>query len=142
MKLLPSRRVLFTLYNHAPCHCMQSHIRKVHSCLSVNCHLHLWQNDRDLLRATAVIRGGTDTKMTVSTESEPRRRKLCRRVCRDSNPRPFSHESCALTTEVTPRVAFVTRAATLRLSAGGLSAVPEDRCCCVRILSRVKLVPG
>ena len=26
-------------------------------CLTVTCHLHFWQNDRDLLRATAVTRG-------------------------------------------------------------------------------------
>ena len=26
-------------------------------CLAVTCHLHCWQNDRDLLRATAVTRG-------------------------------------------------------------------------------------
>ena len=36
---------------------MQSHIRKVHACLVVTCHLHFWKNDRDLLRATAVTRG-------------------------------------------------------------------------------------
>ena len=36
---------------------MQSHIRKVHACLAVICHPHFWQNDRDLLRATAVTRG-------------------------------------------------------------------------------------
>ena len=52
MKLLPSRRVLCT-----PCHFMQSHIRKVFVCLAVTCHLHLWQNDGGLLRATAVTRG-------------------------------------------------------------------------------------
>ena len=57
MKLLPSRRVLCTPYNHAPCHFMQSHIRKVYACLAVTCHQHFWQNDRDLLRATAVTRG-------------------------------------------------------------------------------------
>ena len=60
MKLLPSRRVLCTpycAYNHAPCHFMQSHIRKVYACLAVTCHLHFWQNDRGLLRATAVTRG-------------------------------------------------------------------------------------
>ena len=49
--------VLCTPYNHAPCHFMQSHIRKVYACLAVTCHLHFWQNDRDLLRATAVTRG-------------------------------------------------------------------------------------
>ena len=57
MKLLPSRHVLCTPYNHAPCHFMQSRIWKVHACLAVTCHLHFWQNDRDLLGATAVTRG-------------------------------------------------------------------------------------
>ena len=56
-KLLPSGRVLCTPYNHALCHFMQSHIRKVYECLAVTCHLHFWQNDRSLLRATAVTRG-------------------------------------------------------------------------------------
>ena len=52
-----SAQVLCTPYNHAPCHFMQSHIRKVYACLAVTCHLRFWQNDRDLLRATAVIQG-------------------------------------------------------------------------------------
>ena len=62
MKLQPCRRVLCTPYNHAQCHFMQSqshmqsHIRKVHVYSDVTCHLRFWQNDRDLLRATAVIR--------------------------------------------------------------------------------------
>ena len=53
-----SAQVLCAPYNHAPCHFMQSHICKVCACLAVTCHLHFWQNDRDLLRATAVTRGG------------------------------------------------------------------------------------
>ena len=57
MKLLLSRRVLCTPYNHAPCHFMQSHIRKVYACLAVTCHLRFWRNDRGLLRVTAVTRG-------------------------------------------------------------------------------------
>ena len=57
MKLLPCRRVLCTPYNHTPCHFMQSHIRTVHAYVAVTCHLHFWQNVRDLLRATAVTRG-------------------------------------------------------------------------------------
>ena len=52
-----SRRVLCTPYNHAPCLFMQSHTCKVDACLAVTCHLHFWQNGRDLLRATAVTRG-------------------------------------------------------------------------------------
>ena len=78
------------------------HIRKVYACLAVTCHLHFWQNDRDFLSATAVTRGGTDTEIRVSTESRPWRRKFSRRSSRDSNPRPFNHESGALTTELSP----------------------------------------
>ena len=52
-----SAKVLCAPYNHAPCHFVQSHIRKVFACLAVNCHLHVWQNDPDLLRATAVTPG-------------------------------------------------------------------------------------
>ena len=81
---------------------MQSRIRKVYACLVVTCHLHFWQNDRDLLRATVVTQGGTDTEIRVSTESRPWRRKFFRRSSRDSNPRPFDHESGALTTELSP----------------------------------------
>ena len=41
-------------------------------------------------------------KIRVSTESRPWRRKFSRRSSRDSNPRPFNHESGALTTELYP----------------------------------------
>ena len=48
-------------YTMQPCtilrHFMQSHIRRVHACLGVTCNLHFWQNDRYLLRATAVTWG-------------------------------------------------------------------------------------
>ena len=57
MKLLPSQCILCTLYNHAPCHFMQSHIRKVHAYLTVTCPLHFWQNGQGLLHATVVTRG-------------------------------------------------------------------------------------
>ena len=52
-----SAQVLCTPYNHAPCHFMQSHMHMVYVCLAVTCHLHFWQNDRGLLRATAVTQG-------------------------------------------------------------------------------------
>ena len=80
---------------HMSCHFMQSHIRRVHAYLGVTCHLHLWQNDLHLLR-------GTDIEIRVSTESWPWKRTFSRRSCRDSNPRPFDHESGALTTELFP----------------------------------------
>ena len=33
----------------------------VYAFLDVTCHVHFWQNNRGLLRAIAVTRGGTDT---------------------------------------------------------------------------------
>ena len=90
MKLLPSRRVLCTPYNHAPCHFMQSHIRKVYACLAVTCHLHFGRNDRGLLRATAVTRGwngyrnkSQHRKLTLAKEEFGGRcRKAMLGVCR------------------------------------------------------------
>ena len=35
---------------------MESHVRRRRVRLAVTCHLHLWQNDRDISRATAVTR--------------------------------------------------------------------------------------
>ena len=59
MKILPSRHTFcdhttmhqFTVSHHSKGLC------RVYVCLAVTCHLHLWQNDWDLLRATAVARG-------------------------------------------------------------------------------------
>ena len=50
-------QILCTPYNYAPCHFVQSHMRKVHACLAATCHLHFWSNDWDFLRATAVTGG-------------------------------------------------------------------------------------
>ena len=55
MKLLPSRHKFCV--HHTTMSLMQSHILKVCACLAVTCHLHFGQNDRDLLRATAVTWG-------------------------------------------------------------------------------------
>ena len=79
-----SAQVLCTPYNHAPCHFMQSRIRKVYACLAVTCHLHFWQNDRDLLRATAVTRGWNGYRS--KSQHRKSRRKFSRRSCKDSNP--------------------------------------------------------
>ena len=43
-----------------------------------------------------------DTEIRVSTERRPWRRKFSHRSSRDSNLRPFNHESGALTTELSP----------------------------------------
>ena len=57
---LPSRRIFCV--HHATVHqftvsLYSNHTRRTHVCLAVTCQLHFWQNDRDLLRATAVTRG-------------------------------------------------------------------------------------
>ena len=49
----------------------KSHIRDVYACLAVTCHLHFWQNDRDLLRATAVTRGVEAQKVDHGEENSP-----------------------------------------------------------------------
>ena len=38
-------------------HLMQSHIYRAHVHLNVTCHRHFWQNEWDLLCATAVTQG-------------------------------------------------------------------------------------
>ena len=55
----------------------------------------------NLLHATAVTWGRTDTEIRVSTQSWPWRRKFSHCSCRDSNLQHFNHKSGALTTELT-----------------------------------------
>ena len=65
---------------HASCACV----------FSCNLHLHFWQKDRDLLRATAVNQWWNGY----------RNKSQHRKLTLDSNPGPFGHESDALTTEL------------------------------------------
>ena len=99
-------QVLCTPYNHAPCHLMQSHIRKVYECLAVTCHLYFWQDDRGLLRATAVTPGWNGYRN--KSQHRKWRRNFSRRACRDSNPQHLNNESGALTTELSPPPSFQT----------------------------------
>ena len=81
----------------------KSHIRKVYAYLAVTCHLHFLAEWPGFFTCyCGNTGGGTDTEIRVSTESRPWRRKFSRRSSRDSNPRPFNHESGALTTELSP----------------------------------------
>ena len=50
---------------------MQSHIRKVYACLAVTRHLRFWQNDRGLLRATAVTRGWNGYRNESAQKVDP-----------------------------------------------------------------------
>ena len=67
-----SAHVLCTPYSHATLYSVTSfsHICRVHACLAVTFHLHFWQNDRDLLRLTAVTRGWNEYR------NKSQRRKL------------------------------------------------------------------
>ena len=102
MKLLPSRRVLCTPNNHAPCHFMQSHIRKVYACLSVTCHLHFWQNDRDLLRASAVTRGWNGYRNKSQHRQLTMEKKILPPLLQRFQPATFRSQSGTLTTELSP----------------------------------------
>ena len=103
MKLLPSRRVLCTPYNHAPCHFTQSHIRKVYACLAVTCHLHFWRNDRGILRATAVTQGWNGHRnKSQHRKLTPEKKILPPLLQRRFEPATFRSESGALTTELSP----------------------------------------
>ena len=65
---------------------------RVHVCLAVTSHLCFRQNDLDLLRATTIT-CGWNWYRNNSTENLPWRRKFSHRTWRDSNLRPFDHES-------------------------------------------------
>ena len=43
----------------------------VHVSLAVTCHLHLWQNERDLLRVTAVTRAWNGRRNESAQKAEP-----------------------------------------------------------------------
>ena len=93
-----------TPYNHVPCHFMQSHIRKVYACLAVTCHLHFWQNDRDLLRATAVTRWWNGYRNKSQHRKLTLEKKILPPFQQGFEPATFNHESGALTTELSPGV--------------------------------------
>ena len=80
-----SGQVLCTPYTHTPCYFMQSHIRKVHACLAVTRHLHFWQNDRDFLSATAVIRGWNGYR----NKSQHRQSTLEKKIIQGFEPATF-----------------------------------------------------
>ena len=84
-----SAQVLCTPYNHAPCHFMQSHIRKVYVCLAVTCHLHFWQNDRDLLRATAVTLGWNGYRNKSQHRKSTLEKKILPPLLRGFEPMTF-----------------------------------------------------
>ena len=49
---------------------------EVYACLGVTCHLHFWQNDRDLLRAIVLTRGWNGHRVRVSIQSLTLEKKI------------------------------------------------------------------
>ena len=72
----------------------------MYACLGVTSHLHFWQNDRGLSRASAVTRGWNGHRVRVSTQSWLRRIKFSCCSCRDLNLQPFDHKPNALTNKL------------------------------------------
>ena len=97
-----SAQVLCTPYNHALCHFMQSHIRRVYACLAVTCHLHFWQNDRDLLRATVVTWGWNGYRNKSQHRKSTLEKKILPPLQQGFEPATFQSESGTLTTELSP----------------------------------------
>ena len=78
------------------CHFIEDHIGRIYACLTVTCHLHFWQNDRGLLRATAVTRGWNGYR----NKSQHRKLTLEKKNYLAAPPGTFRHESDALTTAI------------------------------------------
>ena len=81
---------------------MQSHIRKVYACLAVTCHLHFWQNGRDLLSATAVTRGWNGYRNKNQHRKWTLVKKILPPFLQGFEPATFQSRVRALTTELSP----------------------------------------
>ena len=97
-----SAQVQCTPYNHAPVYSVilfkATCIHRVHVCLAVTCHQHFWQNDRDLLRATAVTWGWNGYRKESAHKVNPGEENSPAAPVWDLNlrVRPLNHKSSAL----------------------------------------------
>ena len=78
----------------------------MYACLAVTCHLHYWQNDRHLLRATAVTRGWNEYRNKCQHRKSTLEKKILPPLLqgfqpatfqsrvRRSNPAPTAVQSC------------------------------------------------
>ena len=100
-----STHVPYTPYNHAPVYSIllfgTTIVGCVRVCFAVTFHLHFWQNDRGLLRAHAVSSGwkgyrnkSQHRKLTLEEKSLPS-------LLPGLEPRPFDHESDAVSLNYT-----------------------------------------
>ena len=69
-------------------------------CFAVTCNLHFWQNDRDLLCATAVTRGWNEYSSKNQNQKLILEKEILTPLLRGLEPGPFDHEFSALTTKL------------------------------------------
>ena len=99
-----SAQVLYTPYSNAPglrCGFIRNCVYVGRMCVSrgsvaVTCHLHIWQNGRDLAAVTWGWNGYRNKCQHRKFTLEKERKKISRHSCRASNPTPFDHESVAV----------------------------------------------
>ena len=104
MKLLPSQHTFCGHHTtmHQFSHFIWSNICRVHVCSAVTCHLHFWQNDRDLLCATVVTQGWNGYWNKSQHRMLTLEKKICPVLRHGLKPMTVHHESGALTTELSP----------------------------------------
>ena len=70
---------LCTPYNPAPVYTVsRNHVPGVYVCLAVTWHFYFWQNDRDLLRVTALTRGLNGYRNESTQKVDPGEKKSSR----------------------------------------------------------------
>ena len=78
------------------------HIRRVHVCLAVTCHLLFWQHHWDLLCATAVTRGWNGYRNRSQHKKLTLEKKLLPPLLLGSEPVTFPSQGWCSTTELSP----------------------------------------
>ena len=95
MKLLPSQPTFCVHHTTMRqfSHFIWSNICSVHVCSAVTCHLHFWQNDWDLLCATAVTQGQNGYWNKGQHRMLTLEKKICPMLLHGLKPMNVDHES-------------------------------------------------
>ena len=89
------------------CRLLQSHIRMVHVCLAVTSHLHFWQNDQDLLCATAETQGWNGHQNKSQYKKLTQEKKILLLLLPGFKPATFQSWVWDSTVELHPRSCFL-----------------------------------
>ena len=103
LKLLPSRCKFCarhrTMHQFPMSPYLKSHICRMHVCLAVTCRLCFWQNDHDLLRATAVTWGWNEYRHKSWYRQLTLEKKILLLPLPGLEPKTFRSWVCNSTTE-------------------------------------------